>query len=124
MSTMLPLIAWKWCLAGIWLNQSQSRRWQLNTQHALKLKPVEDSNQIADVLKNLLLLTNNNNNNNVETSIVNGGQKEVGRDVGYPSNNQLTKMEFPKFLGTNVEGWFCRVEYFFSIDATPEEEKV
>ncbi|KAJ0457364.1 hypothetical protein HanIR_Chr15g0772871 [Helianthus annuus] len=39
-------------------------------------------------------------------------------------NNRLTKMDFPKFNGDNLEGWLCRVEHFFAIDETPGHMKI
>ncbi|KAJ0828504.1 hypothetical protein HanRHA438_Chr17g0837961 [Helianthus annuus] len=36
----------------------------------------------------------------------------------------MTKIEFPKFGGTNVEGWLCRVEHYFAVDGTPKGLKV
>ncbi|XP_022008221.1 uncharacterized protein LOC110907566 [Helianthus annuus] len=39
-------------------------------------------------------------------------------------NNRLTKVEFPKFNGDDVEGWMYKCEHFFSIDETPEKYKV
>ncbi|XP_022041343.1 uncharacterized protein LOC110943921 [Helianthus annuus] len=40
------------------------------------------------------------------------------------SSNRLTKVEFPKFNGDDVEGWMYKCEHFFSIDDTPERYKV
>ncbi|KAJ0745438.1 putative nucleotidyltransferase, Ribonuclease H [Helianthus annuus] len=40
------------------------------------------------------------------------------------SSNRLTKVEFPKFNGDDVEGWLYKCEHFFSIDDTPEKYKV
>lgn len=49
----------------------------------------------------------------------------VQGNQAYNSNNsRLTKMEFPKFNGENIEGWLCRVEHFFAIDFTPDNLKV
>ncbi|KAJ0920389.1 putative nucleotidyltransferase, Ribonuclease H [Helianthus annuus] len=39
-------------------------------------------------------------------------------------NNRLTKIEFPKFNGDDVEGWLYKCDHFFSIDETPERYKV
>lgn len=86
----------------------------------MKKKLGENSTQMTEMLKVLQLLTNREENANDDLVVNNGGQ----RNETYQSNNRLTKMEFPKFLGTNVEGWLCHVEHFYSIDATTDDEKV
>nr|GEU90345.1 retrotransposable element Tf2 [Tanacetum cinerariifolium] len=37
---------------------------------------------------------------------------------------RLVKVEFPKFQGDDVRGWAFRCDQFFSMDNTPNEEKV
>ncbi|KAD4586142.1 hypothetical protein E3N88_23743 [Mikania micrantha] len=37
---------------------------------------------------------------------------------------RIGRLDFPKFNGTNVEGWIYKCEHFFSIDRTPDRMKI
>ncbi|KAD4180242.1 hypothetical protein E3N88_28833 [Mikania micrantha] len=37
---------------------------------------------------------------------------------------RISRLDFPKFNGTDVEGWIYKCEHFFSIDRTPENMKI
>lgn len=47
-----------------------------------------------------------------------------GGTVGYQFPTRFSKVEFPRFNGDDVNGWFYRCELFFEVNGTPEEEKV
>ncbi|GKA42379.1 putative mitochondrial protein [Tanacetum coccineum] len=38
--------------------------------------------------------------------------------------SRMSKLEFPKFYGDNVQGWMFRVKQFFSLDVVHEEDKI
>jgi hypothetical protein len=113
-------------------NQSLEQRVQEHEASLLRLESaatkhttdmVTMKTQMDEILKNLQILTNNHLNSSVKGS--NGSSSSSGADnLVNKSNNQLTKMDFPKFEGENVEGWTCKVEHLFAIDATPEQYKV
>ena len=76
--------------------------------------------QMSEILRSLQSLRNNEATVN---NLVNN--RPESSNSGYNSNNnRLTKLDFPKFNGDNIEGWLCRVEHFFAIDSTPEHLKV
>ncbi|KAD4585752.1 hypothetical protein E3N88_23353 [Mikania micrantha] len=83
------------------------------------------NSQMDEILKNLQHLstgTGRNNLNNDNQYHTNVRDLEDTRLVR--SNNQFAKVEFPKFDGTDVEGWLYRCEHFFTIDETPERLKL
>ncbi|GKA30828.1 reverse transcriptase, partial [Tanacetum coccineum] len=55
-----------------------------------------------------------------------GLQQNHAMNQGRQANQfgRLGKVEFPKFLGGDVRGWAFRCDQFFSINNTPNEEKV
>lgn len=51
-----------------------------------------------------------------------GSKLNSGRvEGGYSS--RLTKVEFPKFGGDDLNSWLYRVEQFFELDKVPDETK-
>ena len=42
----------------------------------------------------------------------------------YNCRTRLTKIDFPKFDGSNIKEWFTKADEFFAIDNTPNEAKV
>lgn len=36
----------------------------------------------------------------------------------------MTKLEFPRFNGTNLRAWMCKVEHFFSFDGVECTQRV
>nr|XP_043639128.1 uncharacterized protein LOC122610201 [Erigeron canadensis] len=58
----------------------------------------------------------------------NPAQQLVNLDLqgvgGRLSNNRITKLEFPRFGGDDVEGWLYKCEHFFIRDETPANYKV
>jgi hypothetical protein len=75
--------------------------------------------QMDEILKNLQLLNNGRTNRDESSSgVVNNSELSFNR------NNRLSKVDFPRFHGEDVEGWNCKVEHFFSIDETPEHLKI
>lgn len=58
--------------------------------------------------------------------------QQGGLPFGSPSGNnsgslamtRFTKMEFPKFNGSNLRTWLCKVEQYFSMDEVPHIQKV
>ncbi|XP_021995709.2 uncharacterized protein LOC110892882 [Helianthus annuus] len=85
-----------------------------NAENIASMK-TQMENQMNEIIRSIQALSNNQ-----------GQQAQVQQIVSpyHNSNNRLTKMEFPKFNGENIEGWMCRVEHLFDIDATPENLKV
>nr|GEX19165.1 putative mitochondrial protein [Tanacetum cinerariifolium] len=57
-----------------------------------------------------------------------GGSGSAFNTNGADSRNnrslRIGKIEFPKFLGDDVEGWVYRCEHFFAMDETPEGMKL
>ncbi|XP_076908279.1 uncharacterized protein LOC143565074 [Bidens hawaiensis] len=95
-----------------------------NTDNLASMK-VQMENQMNEILKSIQALGNNQNNNNHHNA--DGGISSTSSPQYFPyhnSNNRLTKIEFPRFCGENLEGWLCRVEHFFEIDATTGNLKV
>jgi len=48
-------------------------------------------------------------------------------DVGPSGGNSLTRLsrvDFPKFEGDDVQGWIYRSEQFFELDAIAENKKI
>ncbi|XP_021972161.1 uncharacterized protein LOC110867455 [Helianthus annuus] len=53
---------------------------------------------------------------------------EINNQITKPdrshTNTRLCKLEFPKFDGSDVNGWIYRAEHFFAVDETPEQSKL
>ncbi|XP_076896345.1 uncharacterized protein LOC143549303 [Bidens hawaiensis] len=109
----------------IQLNQLNQTTIQLS-QNSTKLESKMDS-QFEVLMKSIQSLKESGINANRDGPSTNHNHSLEDQRLhyqGYGSFNRLSKIEFPKFNGTNVEGWLCRVEHIFSIDATPENSKV
>ncbi|GJX18735.1 gypsy/ty3 retroelement polyprotein [Tanacetum coccineum] len=52
---------------------------------------------------------------------INGGEGTSKRGGGY---ERLTRLDFPKFGGDDVNGWLFRVQQFFLIDNVQENQKI
>lgn len=37
---------------------------------------------------------------------------------------RLIKLDFPKFIGDDVNGWIYRAHQFFKVDGIPDDQKV
>ncbi|WMV07682.1 hypothetical protein MTR67_001067 [Solanum verrucosum] len=58
-----------------------------------------------------------------------GGGSNTGRHQnhhhqGTTTMSRMTKMEFPRFNGTNLRAWLCKVEQFFSLDEVAYNQRV
>ena len=42
----------------------------------------------------------------------------------YTGMTRLGRLDFPRFNGDKIRDWLFKVEYFFSIDNTPDDLKV
>ncbi|GJT37834.1 reverse transcriptase [Tanacetum coccineum] len=56
-----------------------------------------------------------------EFTRISGGEGTSNRGGGY---GRLTKLDFPKFSGDDVNGWLFRVQQFFLIDNVQEDQKI
>nr|GEY90443.1 gypsy/Ty3 retroelement polyprotein [Tanacetum cinerariifolium] len=52
---------------------------------------------------------------------INGGEGTSNKGGGY---ERLTRLDFPKFSGDDVNGWLFRVQQFFLIDNVQEDQKI
>ncbi|XP_076952176.1 uncharacterized protein LOC143625820 [Bidens hawaiensis] len=84
--------------------------------------------QMEAIIRNLQTLNNNHSDQNLgggSTQFNHFNHHNMGEQRhSFGNFSRLAKIEFPKFSGTNIEGWLCRVEHFFSVDATPDNIKV
>ena len=58
-----------------------------------------------------------------ETS-TNPNATRVGNQLSNNFIGPSSKVDFPHFDGTGLDGWLLRVEYFFEVDCTPPENGV
>ncbi|GKA62966.1 gypsy/ty3 retroelement polyprotein [Tanacetum coccineum] len=59
-----------------------------------------------------------------ELNRLNGGEGTNNRGGSGSQYGRLTKFEFPKFYGEDVQGWLYRVNQFFLLDSIADEQKV
>ncbi|KAJ0946661.1 hypothetical protein HanRHA438_Chr01g0006421 [Helianthus annuus] len=104
------------------LNQPEAIKTSVNMEiDSVKYQLIQTSSQLSaqmekKILKCLQTLGGNQvNSNGSGGSNHQYNQLNQNHDTGEQRYNfgRLTKIEFPKFNGTNVEGWLCRVEHFF-----------
>ena len=72
--------------------------------------------QMSEQIRGLLIF---------QQHVQNGGA--MGAGMHTPNQGQigrLTKLEFPKFYGDDVQGWLYRVNQFFLLDQIAENQKV
>ncbi|GJW55942.1 retrotransposon protein, putative, ty1-copia subclass [Tanacetum coccineum] len=79
------------------------------------------SNQELKNLKGLGLLVDVSNFAREELRRIGNGKRTSNRGGGYV---RLTKVDFPKFSGDDVNEWFFRVHQFFFINTVNEDQKV
>nr|GFA24650.1 hypothetical protein [Tanacetum cinerariifolium] len=59
-----------------------------------------------------------------ESNRLNGKEGTSNRGGIGSQYGRLTKFEFSKFYGEDVQGWLYRVNKFFLLDSIPDEQKI
>ncbi|KAG8377249.1 hypothetical protein BUALT_Bualt08G0008600 [Buddleja alternifolia] len=86
------------------------------------------SDKMFEDIRNLIAaIASNPNPGGSAASMENEGQSPMSRGNAIPSYQfpmKRTKVEFPRFSGEDLRGWFFRVEQFFEVDETPRDTLV
>lgn len=93
---------------------------------------IADEESRAQTLADLrMILNERDKGKELESSLVSSILKTSDRvelnkngDQSYQVPTRLTKVEFPKFEGVELENWLYHCNRFFLIDGTPNEAKV
>lgn len=78
--------------------------------------------QLGEIIKNLQKL--NSNGQKHSDHYEEGEIHKEEETLLTRSNNRFSRIDFPKFDGSEVDSWIQRCEHFFVIDETPERLKV
>lgn len=94
-----------------------------NMKEQLTSEMTSLQSQLGEIIKNLQKL-----NSEGSKSFEQYEEGEISKDEEETrltrSNNRFSRIDFPKFDGSDVESWIQRCEHFFIIDETPERLKV